>query len=298
MANDLRRSIFRDGLFRGRVAIVTGGATGIGLAIAEDLVALGAKVVIASRKLERLAVAAKGLSADYGAEVVPVECNVRSRAQVEALFDETIRRFEKIDFVVNNGGGQFAAPAETISEKGWQAVIETNLTGTFHMCQVAALKWMCAHGGKIVSVVADMWDGFPGMAHTGAARAGVVNLTKTLAVEWARYGILVNAIAPGTISSTGMHNYPPGLPERAQSEVPLKRLGRVEEIAWAVSYLLSPGGDFISGETIRVDGAGSLWGASWPIPDREPMPKIEIQPWPEERWPEHVSSATKPKDDR
>lgn len=288
MANTHRRSIFREGLFRDRVAIVTGGATGIGLRIAEDLVELGAKVVIASRKLERLSIAARGLSQEYGAEVLPVRCNIRERSQVEGLFDATLQRFGKVDFVVNNGGGQFPAPAETISEKGWQAVIETNLTGTFHMCQVAALKWMCAHGGRIVSIVADMWDGFPGMVHTGAARAGVVNMTKTLAVEWAHYGILVNAVAPGTILSTGMHNYPPGLPERAQSEIPLKRLGKVEEIAWAVSYLLSPAGDFISGETIRVDGAGSLWGASWPIPDREPMPEIAVPPWPEERWPEHA----------
>lgn len=282
------RSIFREGLFEGRVAIVTGGATGIGLAIAEDLVQLGAKVVIASRKLERLEVAARGLSADYRAEVLPLQCNVRDRAQVEALFDRTIAHFGKVDFVVNNGGGQFPSPAESITEKGWHAVIETNLTGTWHMSQAAAQKWMKANGGKIVTIVADMWRGFPGMVHTGAARAGAVNMAKTLAVEWASYGILVNCVAPGVILSTGMHNYPPGLPERAQTQVPLKRLGRVEEVAWAVTYLLSPAGDYVTGETIRVDGGGSLWGSSWPVPDREPMPEIEIPPWPEERWREHV----------
>jgi NAD(P)-dependent dehydrogenase (short-subunit alcohol dehydrogenase family) len=281
------RTIFRSGLLADRVAIVTGGGTGIGLSIAEELVQLGAKVVIASRKMERLEIAAKGLSADYGAEVVPMKCNVRERTEVDELFDGTLKRFGKVDFVVNNGGGQFPSPAEHISEKGWRAVIDTNLTGTWNMCQAAAQRYFIEHGGKIVTIVADMWDGFPGMVHTGAARAGVVNMTKTLAVEWSRFGILVNAVAPGVVSSTGMHNYPPGLPERAQTEIPLKRLGRQEEIAWSVAYLLSPAGDFITGETIKVDGGGSLWGSAWPIADHDPMPAIAIPPWPEERWPEH-----------
>jgi NAD(P)-dependent dehydrogenase (short-subunit alcohol dehydrogenase family) len=295
MSSPGHRSIFRKDLLEGRVAVVTGGGTGIGLSIAEELVQLGAKVVIASRKLPRLEITAKGLSADHGGEVVPVRCNVRERADVEALFDSSVGRFGRVDYVVANGGGQFPSPAELVTEKGWQAVIETNLTGTWNLCQVAQ-RHMAERGGKIVGIVADMWDGFPGMVHTGAARAGVVNMVKTLAVEWARYGILVNAVAPGVIASTGMHNYPPGLPEAAQQQIPVKRLGRPEEIAWAVAYLLSPAGDFVTGETIRVDGGGSLWGNNWPCPDREPMPAVEIQPWPEERWPEHVPAVTGEKD--
>ncbi|HEX2675875.1 MAG TPA: SDR family oxidoreductase, partial [Polyangiales bacterium] len=242
----MTRSIFAPGLFQDRVAIVTGGATGIGLAIAEELVQLGAHVAIASRKAGRLNTAARGLSAEYGREVLPLVCNVRDRAQVEALFDSVLARFGRVDFVVNNGGGQFFSPAAQITPKGWNAVIETNLTGTFHMCQVAAQKWMFAHGGKIVSIVADMWRGFPGMLHTGAARAGVVNMAQTLAIEWAAHGIRVNCVAPGVILTTGMHNYPPGMPEAAQRTIPLKRLGTAEEVSGAVMYLLSPAGDFVT----------------------------------------------------
>jgi NAD(P)-dependent dehydrogenase (short-subunit alcohol dehydrogenase family) len=281
-------SIFAAGLFRDRVAIVTGGATGIGLAIAEELVRLGARVVIASRKGARLTTAARGLGAEHGAEVVPIVCNIRGRAQVEALFDAALARFSRIDFVVNNGGGQFLSPASSISEKGWHAVIETNLTGTWHMCQVAAQKWLLAHGGKIVNIVADVWRGFPGMVHTGAARAGVINMTKTLAIEWAEHGILVNCVAPGVILTTGMHNYPAGMIESAMRTIPLKRLGHADEVASAVAYLLSPAGDFVTGTTLRLDGGASLWGERWSIPEPPQSAPVTIPPWPEERWPEHV----------
>ena len=278
--------IFRPGIFKDKIAVVTGGATGIGEAITRELALGGAKVVIASRKMHRLIPTAKGLSRDLGAEVVPIKCNIRERAEVDALVAEVLRRYGKIDFLVNNGGGQFPSPAEGCSEKGWKAVIETNLTGTWNMCQAAALKYMLQHGGRIVTIVADMWRGFPGMMHTGAARAGVVNMTMSLAVEWARAKILINCVAPGTILSTGMKNYPPGTMDGVWRAIPLKRLGRSEEIAWAVAYLLSPAGDFITGETLKVDGGGSLWGDRWPIPDPAQKPVMDIPPWPEERWPE------------
>lgn len=284
-------SIFADGLFCDRVAIVTGGATGIGLAIAEELARLGAKLVIASRKTGRLETAARGLTADHGADVLPVTCNIRQRAEIESLLDATLTRFGRLDFVVNNGGGQFLSPAANITERGWNAVIETNLTGTWNMCQVAAQKWLLAHGGKIVNIVADMWRGFPGMVHTGAARAGVVNMTQTLAIEWASAGIQVNSVAPGIILTTGMHNYPPGTIQASLRTIPQKRLGTQEEVAGAVCFLLSPAANFITGATLKIDGGASLWGERWSIPDPPPSAaNVTIPPWPEERWPQFAQA--------
>uniref|UniRef100_A0A8B9Q1J9 Peroxisomal trans-2-enoyl-CoA reductase n=1 Tax=Apteryx owenii TaxID=8824 RepID=A0A8B9Q1J9_APTOW len=200
------------GLFRGRVAVVTGGGTGIGKAIAADLLALGCSVIIASRKFDRLKATAEELNNKFSsmspAKVTPIQCNIRKEEEVEALVKSTLNLHGKIDFLVNNGGGQFMSLTEAIRAKGWNAVIDTNLTGTFYCCKAVYNAWMQEHGGVIVNITAAVRNGFPGMSHTGAARAAVNNLTKTLALEWAHSGVRINSVAPGIVfSETAVANY-------------------------------------------------------------------------------------------
>ncbi len=260
-------SIFAPGLFIGQVVLVTGGGSGIGLAIAHELGTLGAKVAIAGRDEAKLAAAAAGLAA-AGITVLARRCDIRVPEEVEALVEAVRGEWGGIDALVNNAGGQFPAPAEQISYNGWRAVIENNLNGTFFVTRIVAERVMIPKGhGRVVNIVANMWRGFPGMAHTGAARAGVVNLTQSLAVEWAAKGILVNAVAPGTIKSTGTERYPPAMMTKAIAATPLKRMGTVEDVAHAVTYLLSPAGDYVTGETLCVDGGARLWGDIWDIAD-------------------------------
>jgi NAD(P)-dependent dehydrogenase (short-subunit alcohol dehydrogenase family) len=183
--------------------------------------------------------------------------------------------FGGADFLVNNAGGQFPSPAGYIRTKGWKAVIETNLTGTFLCCREAYQQGMESGGGAIVNIIADMFRGFPGMAHTGAARAGVDNLTKSLAVEWAHCGIRVNAVAPGIILSSGFDTYDPFFQEQMlamKDNIPARRLGTEEEVAAAVTFLLSPAAAYITGDTLRVDGASSLWRLHWEVPDHSNFP--------------------------
>ena len=153
-----------------------------------------------------------------------------------------------------------------LSFAGWNAVISTNLNGTWYVTQEVARQWMLEHGGKIVSIVADMWRGFPGMVHTGAARAGVENMTMSLAVEWSQFGILVNAVAPGVIISSGTKRYPPEIVARSVSRTPLKRAGSVDEVAASIVFLASPAAQFITGTTLRIDGGQALWGDTWELP--------------------------------
>lgn len=225
---------------------------------------------------------------DSPAEIADIQCNIRKEEQVQRLISDTIKKFGKIDFLVNNGGGQFPGPASSFSLKGWNAVIETNLTGTFLCCREVYNQWMGEHGGVIINIVADFWKGFPGMSHTGAARSAVDNLTKSLSIEWANSGVRVNAVAPGTVySATAAANYSDkGLFSRAIPSIPAKRLGTPAEISAAVCFLLSPAAAFISGETLKVDGAASLYStAGWEIPDHKNIPAYDWETDEDERKP-------------
>jgi citronellol/citronellal dehydrogenase len=271
----MMQSIFRDGLFEGKTIVVSGGGGGIGRAIARELAALGAHVVLCSRSSEHLEPTRDEIAA-AGGQVDALVCNIRDPESVSAFFRQVAERHGPVHGLVNNGGGQFLSPAEAITPKGWHAVVETNLTGTFYMSQAALGAGMREHGGAIVNIVMEMWRGFPGMAHSGAARAGVVNLTQSLALEWATYGVRVNAVAPGIINSSGLERYPPevraGLASVAK-DVPAQRMGTEAEVAAAVLFLLSPAAAFISGATLRVDGAGSLYRLQgYVIPEHAPWP--------------------------
>jgi citronellol/citronellal dehydrogenase len=263
-------SIFRRGLFDGHVAIVTGGGSGIGFAIARTLAELGAKVSLSGRKVEKLEsakveLAKRGID---GARVHTMVCDIREVDQVAAYVESVRGTLGEPTVLINNAGGQFPTAAETLSPRGWEAVIRNNLNGTFFVTREVAIKSMIPkQRGRIVNIIANVRRGFPGMVHTGAARAGVENMTKTLAVEWAQHNIQVNAVAPGIIRSSGVDQYPPELVEMSRLRTPMKRLGSSEEVAELVAYLASDAASFVTGETWYIDGGAHLWGDSWAIPD-------------------------------
>jgi citronellol/citronellal dehydrogenase len=267
-------SIFRPGLFDGQTIVITGGGTGIGRAVAHELAGLGAHVVLAARRLDRLEQVRDEIAA-AGGSALAYACNIRDEAQVAELFEAVLAARGAVDGLFNNGGGQFLSPAERISLKGWQAVVETNLTGTFLMCREAFGRCMGARGGAIVNMLMENARGFPGMAHSAAARAGVENLTRTLAVEWARSGVRVNAVAPGLIRSSGLDTYGEAarsLIEQVRRDIPAKRPGTEAEVAAAVTFLLSPAAAYISGATLAIDGASSLWRKTWEIDEHGHAP--------------------------
>ncbi len=258
-------SVFAPKLFANKVILVTGGGSGIGRCTAHELAALGAQVVLLGRKLEKLQAVAAEITQDGGLASYQV-CDIRDEKTVKTAIGEMVKTHDQIDGLVNNAGGQYITPLEKISAKGWEAVINTNLTGGFLVARECYLQSMQARGGAIVNIVADIWGSMPGMAHSGAARAGMVSLTETAAMEWAQSGVRVNAVAPGYIASSGMDHYPieagPMLREMRET-VPLGRFGTEAETSAAIVFLLSPAASFISGTTLRVDGARPQVRVGW-----------------------------------
>ncbi len=263
--NTRYRSAFRPGLFAGQVIVVTGGGSGIGRCTAHELASLGAHVVLVGRKLEKLQTVAEEIVVDGGYASFHA-ADIRDEAAVQALVTAIVVTHGRIHGLVNNAGGQYISPLEKISAKGWQAVIDTNLTGGFLVARECYVQSMQEHGGAIVNIVADMWGSMPGMGHSGAARAGMVSFTETAAMEWAKSGVRVNAVAPGYIASSGMDHYPPEagpMLREMRETVPLGRFGNEAETSAAIAFLLSPAASFISGSVLRVDGARPQVRLGW-----------------------------------
>ncbi|MBD3655214.1 MULTISPECIES: SDR family oxidoreductase [Marinobacter] len=261
------QSIFHPDLFAGKVFIVTGGGSGIGRCTAHELAALGARVALVGRKAEKVEAIKAEITEDGGIASAHV-CDIREEESVKATVQAIIAEHGGLHGLVNNAGGQFQAPLTGINQKGWETVVRTNLTGGFLMAREAYTQALSRTGGAIVNIVADMWGGMPGMGHSGAARAGMVNFTQTAAVEWGASGVRVNAVAPGWIASSGMDNYPEHMKQWIRSlgdHVPIKRMGTESEVSAAICFLLSPGAAFISGDCLRIDGAASQGGRVWPL---------------------------------
>jgi NAD(P)-dependent dehydrogenase (short-subunit alcohol dehydrogenase family) len=252
-------SIFAEGLLKGRVALITGGATGLGFAIASEFSQLGAKTVLASRKQENLDSAVRKLT-DAGAETLAVQTDVRTYEQVEKTVAAAVERFGSLDILINSAAGNFYCPTEDLSPNGWRTVVDIDLNGTFFCCKAAFphLK-KSRFEGRIVSIVTTYGPmGWPGQAHAGAAKAGIVSLTRALAVEWAPHKIHVNTISPGPIDGTEgvrkLYEDRNGALELQKRRVALGRLGEPSDIANAAVYLSSKAGDFVTGADMIVDG--------------------------------------------
>jgi citronellol/citronellal dehydrogenase len=259
------RSVFAPGLFARQVILVTGGGSGIGRCTAHELAALGAHVVLLGRKLDKLQTVAEEIIVD-GGRCSFHGCDIRDETGVQDVVQAIVATHGRIHGLVNNAGGQYITPLEQITAKGWEAVVATNLTGGFLVARECYLQSMQAHGGSIVNIVADIWGSMPGMGHSGAARAGMVSFTETAALEWAKSGVRVNAVAPGYVASSGMDHYPPeaaAMLRDMRETVPAGRFGNEAETSAGIVFLLSPAASFISGTVLRIDGARPQVRMGW-----------------------------------
>jgi len=264
-------SVLRPGLFAGEVHWVTGGGSGIGRCVAHELAALGATVILTGRGADKLQQVAAEITEDGGrAEFAAFD--IRDEDAVHGAVQAMVAKHGRIHGLINNAGGQFPSPLLAIGKKGFETVLANNLTGGFLMMRELYLQSMQSHGGAIVNMTADMWNGMPGMGHSGAARAGMANLTKTAAVEWAASGVRVNAVAPGWIASAGLDTYKGPVREmipKLKRHVPLRRFGTESEVSATICFLLSPGAAFITGVTLAIDGGAPLDTPLFPIPDHQ-----------------------------
>ena len=257
--------IFAPGLLEGQVIIISGAGTGIGKAAALELARLGATVVGCGRREEPLA-GMVGEVIEAGGTAEADTLDIRDEATVDAFMDGVVERHGRIDVLVNNAGGQFLSPAEAITPKGFRTVIDLNLQGTWQMTHAAATKaFIPQESGKVISVTLSPHHGMPGMVHSGAARAAVENMMRTLSIEWSRFNVKLCAIAPGQFGTeTFRTKYPQAVTKNIERSIPAGRVGEPEEMAWLVAYLASPAGDFFSGAVLTIDGARDNWAGPWP----------------------------------
>lgn len=269
------RSVFRPDLFAGQVHWVTGGGSGIGRCVAHELASLGATVVISGRAQDKLDRVAAEITVD-GGRCITISFDIRDEEAVKAGVAKIVAEHGPVGGLVNNAGGQFPAPLLAISKKGFDAVVANNLTGGFLMMRELFNQCMQQHGGAIVNMTADFRNGMPGMGHSGAARAGMSNLTMTAAFEWAHAGVRVNAVAPGWIASSGMDTYGPAMQpiiKKLKGAVPLRRMGLEAEVSGVICFLLSPAAAFVTGITVQIDGGASLGSEIFPLgPDARSVP--------------------------
>jgi len=274
---DAYRSEFAPGLFAGQTIVVTGGGSGIGRATAHELSSLGAHVVLVGRRIEKLDRVLAEIRED-GGDASSLALDIRDEDAVRTAIAFVVAARGRIDALVNNAGGQFPAPLRAISKKGWEAVVATNLTGTFLMMREAFVQSMDKHGGAIVNMSADVGRGMAGMGHSGAARAGVENLTKTAAYEWATSGVRVNCVAPGWIASSGMDTYEgttKSLIRKLADHAPLARMGLEAEVSAAICFLLSPAAAYITGAILPIDGGSPLGSPLFPLGEGRSTPGFD-----------------------